>query len=210
MAFTVTTSSVSVSNMDSAKSSNLKWAWGLILDSSLSKQATLKAIRYDNTTFLSYLALMQLSWYCNMVWTWDMLDTALPIIRVLCGTKTGQQHWNWTNKYSTVNCWSLPSCYLVADIENNLPVNPSPSLQIHAHTHTPKHTKLETQTQSMHLGYGGEGDWSLWWQKLTMKWWKATVRCGVKRHWELTATLICVCGLSCQRNNTRVSRCDTF
>lgn len=86
---------------------------GLILDSSLSKQAILQAIGYVNTPFLSYLALMQLSWYCNMVWTWDMLDTALPIIGTLCGTEAGQQHWKWMNKYSTVTCWSPPSCYLV-------------------------------------------------------------------------------------------------
>lgn len=91
-----------------------------------------------------------------------MFDTALPIIRVLCGTKTGQQHWNRPDKYSTMNRWSLPSGYLVADIENNLPVNPSPTA-----AHTPKHTKLETQTQSVHLRCGGEGDWSSWWQKLT-------------------------------------------
>lgn len=44
--------------------------------------------------FLSYLVHMQLSWYCNMVWKRDMLDTALPIIGMLCNTEAGQQHGN--------------------------------------------------------------------------------------------------------------------
>lgn len=81
-------------------------------------------------------ALTQLSWFCNMVWTWDMSDTALPIIG------RGLQPGNWADKYSGVDYWSLSSSYLVADIENNLPVNRSPSLQMH--TWSPKHTK-ETQ-----------------------------------------------------------------
>lgn len=113
---------------------------------------------------------MQLSWYCNMVWTLGMLDTALPIIRVLCGTKTGRQHWNRPDKYSTMNRWSLPSCYLVADIENNLPVNPSPSLHLHTltlqnmpnlkHKHSQWIWDVEERATDLH----GDSSWlhSLW------------------------------------------------
>lgn len=89
------------------------------------------------------LILLSCSWvYIATVWTWYMLDTALPIISMLCGTEAGQPHWDWMN--GTVNCWSLPSCYLVADIENNLPVNPL-TFTANAHTCSPKNTKLETQ-----------------------------------------------------------------
>lgn len=144
---------------------NLKWAWGPNPDSSLSKQATFNAIRCIDATILSYLALMQLSWYCSLVWTLDVLDTALPIIRVLCGAKAGQQRWNRTDKYSTTSHCSLPSYYLVADIENNPPVNPSPSLQLHTLTlqNTPnlkhKHSQCIWDVEERATDLHGDRSW---------------------------------------------------
>lgn len=138
------------------------------------------------------LILFSCSWVdIAMVWTRYMLDTALPIISMLCGTEADHQHWDWMNKYSTVNCWSLPSCYLVADIENNLPVNPL-TFTANAHTCSPE----KHQTWNTSIGDVKErGFWSLWWQKLTTEPMRMESWCRIwceKALRGYTATLFCV------------------
>lgn len=133
-------------------------------------------------------ALMQLSWFCNMVRTRDRSDTVLPIIG------RGLQHGNWADKYSyPVILWLTlrTICQLISHFHCRCTHMESKTHQ----RNTPKKHK-----STMQPGCEGERDWSLQRQKLTMKWWKVGVGCGVKRVY----TPMCVWGgMSCHRNNTR-------
>lgn len=128
-------------------------------------------------TFLSYLVHMQQSWYWNMVWKGDMLDTALPIIPMQCDT--GRRSMGM-NKYTAGDSRALPSRYLTADTENNQPVNPSPLLQMHTQTHR------NTTLQSCLKLWGCEDRRSDRSRLQSLWQWKTGVRCSVKRHQELT------------------------
>lgn len=104
----------------------------------------------QHSHFLSYLALMQLGWYCNMV-----LDTARVKIQGRQSParhrQAGQRHGGWTNQYSRVSAlsrgrrWEQSACLI-----------PSPSPQTHTRDDEIKH-KLEK-------GGEGEGGRSLWCQ----------------------------------------------
>lgn len=169
----------SVINMDSNPA-------GLILDS-LNKPRLKQSDM--STPHLSYLVLMMASWYGNVVWGWNMADTALPIICALRATRDwaaalepneqvqhseplvsaillscGSQHWDQSARLIPHFCCRGPHA-----LQN------TPNLK-HKHSHK------------------GKSDWCLCWKKLmlSVKWWKGTVRCRAKRHWEFTVTLICV------------------
>lgn len=91
-------------------------------------------------SFLSYLVHIQLSRFCNMVRTWDMLDTALPIISMLCDTEAAQQHRNeqlWCRRP-----WGSAVPLSCVNTVNKLPVNPSSSLQMHMHVPWNVHLQL--------------------------------------------------------------------
>lgn len=150
---------------------------GLIFDSSLSKQAILKAIGCVNTPFL-----LSRSWVDFAIWfghgtcqiqRCQSLEEACSL-----GTeRTNTVEWTIGLCRPVILWLTLRTiCQLIAHLHCRC---------THGVQNTPKKHK-----STMQWGCEGERDWSLQRQKLTMKWWKVGVGCGVKRVY----TPMCVWG----------------